>query len=149
MQALLLSTLSLADEEDDDENEQIDTDERITSATGDDDIVNVVSPSSNTTSCDSITPTAPRDEYETKKQLESASHSEYDSQQQQQQQPQQRGPTTKPSQSQAKSSKAASDRPRSNVHANSQQSATQAPTSQPKTARELKATTKEVLPDTR
>lgn len=144
MQALLLSTLSLADEDDDDEDEPNDTDERITSATGDDDILNIVSPSSNTTSCDSITPTGPRDEYETKKQQESASHSEYDSQQPP------RGATTKPSQSQAKPSKAASDRSRSNVHANSQQSATQAPAAQQKTARELKATSKEVLPgDTR
>lgn len=143
MQALLLSTLSLADEDYGYEDEQIDTDERITSATGDDDVVNIVSPSSNTTSCDSIAPTVPRDEYETKKQQESTSHTEYDTQQPPQQQ---RGASTKPSQAQAKSSKAANDRSRANVHANSQQSATQAPASQQKTARELKATPKEVLP---
>lgn len=102
----------MADDDEEDENEQVTIDNRATSTTVDNDIVNILSP--NTTSCDSIT--SPRDGYEAKKQQESASHSEYDSQQQ-------RGATIKPSQSQVKSR---------------QQSTTQAPTSQQKSARELK-----------
>lgn len=146
MQALLLSTLSLNDDQVDADKteaniEQSGTDGRNTETS--EDVLSNISPSSND-SIDSIAtpPVAPCDEYEAKKQEQ-----------------QQKGAMAKMQHSQAKST-AKPERPshgtsggasvdrhrnRSNLHAGVGGTG-QGPTTQPKNVREHKSSTKEVLP---